>query len=163
MKNIPRAAPGHRHVFASTNNLAPGVAFALRFRAARVIHCHARKAAQKRMIRIMSNAETTEKSATVAEPVPPKKSLKRKPKTPQKRSASKQPAKPTAPRAESKGAKILDLIGRARGATLAELMKATGWQAHSVRGFLSTAAKKKRLKIDSSKSEAGNRVYCAAK
>lgn len=33
-----------------------------------------------------------------------------------------------APRAESKGAKILDLIGRAKGATLAELMKTTGWQ-----------------------------------
>ena len=115
------------------------------------------------MIEIMSNAETAEKSAAVAEPVPPKKSLKRKPKAPQKSSASKQSAKPGAPRAESKGAKILDLIGRAKGATLAELMQATGWQAHSVRGFLSTAAKKKRLKIDSSKSESGNRVYRAAK
>jgi hypothetical protein len=63
------------------------------------------------------------------------------------------------PRAESKGAKILDLIGRTKGATLAEIMKATSWQAHSVRGFLSTAAKNHGLKIESTKTEAGGRVY----
>jgi Protein of unknown function (DUF3489) len=63
------------------------------------------------------------------------------------------------PRAESKGAKILELIGRTKGATLAEIMKATSWQAHSVRGFLSTAAKKHGLKIESTKTEAGDRVY----
>ena len=46
------------------------------------------------------------------------------------------------PRAESKGAKILEMIGRSKGATLAEIVKATDWQKHSIRGFLSTAAKK---------------------
>ena len=70
------------------------------------------------------------------------------------------PAKETStPRAESKGAKILELIGRPKGASLAEIMKATDWQAHSVRGFLSTAAKKHGLKIESTKTEAGDRVY----
>ena len=77
--------------------------------------------------------------------------------------AAKKAAKPerkaTAPRAESKGAKILDMIARAKGATLAEIMKATDWQAHSVRGFISTAGKKHSVKIESSKSEAGDRVY----
>ena len=77
--------------------------------------------------------------------------------------ASKKAAKPerkaTAPRAESKGAKILDMIARAKGATLAEIMKATDWQAHSVRGFISTAGKKHKVSIESSKSEAGDRVY----
>jgi hypothetical protein len=78
--------------------------------------------------------------------------------------ASKAPAKgprakATTPRSESKGAKILDLIGRAKGATLAEIMKVTDWQAHSVRGFLSTAAKKRGVKIESAKNEAGERTY----
>jgi hypothetical protein len=79
--------------------------------------------------------------------------------------AAKSAAKParakeaTSPRPESKGAKILGLIGRAKGATLAEIMKATEWQAHSVRGFISTAGKKHGVKIESSKNEAGDRVY----
>jgi hypothetical protein len=79
--------------------------------------------------------------------------------------AGKKAAKPVAtkeaatPRAESKGAKILEMIGRPKGATLAEIMKATEWQAHSVRGFLSTAAKKHAIKIESAKNEAGDRVY----
>ena len=83
--------------------------------------------------------------------------------------AGKKAAKParkkeaSAPRAESKGAKIIDMIGRAKGATLAEIMKATGWQAHSVRGFISTAAKKHNINIESSKNEAGDRVYKIAK
>jgi hypothetical protein len=69
----------------------------------------------------------------------------------------------SAPRAESKGAKIIEMIGRAKGATLAEIMKATDWQAHSVRGFISTAAKKNRIKIESSKNDSGDRVYKIAK
>ena len=78
--------------------------------------------------------------------------------------AGRKAAKParkeaSAPRAESKGAQILELIGRPKGASLAEIQKATDWQAHSVRGFLSTAAKKHGLKIESTKTEAGDRVY----
>jgi hypothetical protein len=88
---------------------------------------------------------------------------------PKKEAKAKKAAKPTpakkttAPRAESKGAKIIEMIGRPKGATLAEIMKETGWQAHSVRGFLSTAAKKNRIKIESSKNEGGERVYSIAK
>ncbi len=70
---------------------------------------------------------------------------------------------PSAPRPESKGAKIIEMIGRAKGATLAEIMEATDWQAHSVRGFISTAAKKNRIKIESSKNDSGDRVYKIAK
>ena len=85
------------------------------------------------------------------------------------KAAAKKAAKParskeaSAPRAESKGAKILDMIARAKGATLAEIMKATDWQAHSVRGFISIAAKKHSINIESSKNEAGDRVYKIAK
>ena len=83
--------------------------------------------------------------------------------------ASKMPGKParakeaSKPRPESKGTKILEMIGRPNGVTLAEIMKATDWQAHSVRGFLSTAAKKHVLKIESTKNEAGDRLYRVAK
>jgi len=55
------------------------------------------------------------------------------------------------------------MIGRPKGVTLAEIMKATDWQARSVRGFISTAAKKHGIKIESSKNEAGDRLYKIAK
>ena len=60
----------------------------------------------------------------------------------------------------SKKAKVLALLERKEGATLAQLMKATGWQAHSVRGFLSGAlGKKMGLTVESTKSDTGDRVY----
>jgi hypothetical protein len=60
----------------------------------------------------------------------------------------------------SKAATVLDLLKRAEGATLAELMKATGWQAHSVRGFLSgTVNKKLGLAVTSAKTDGGERAY----
>ncbi len=71
--------------------------------------------------------------------------------------------KASAPHTESKGGKIIEMIGRTKGATLAEIMKTTGWQAHSVRGYISTAAKKHRIKIESTRNEAGNRLYKIAK
>jgi hypothetical protein len=57
---------------------------------------------------------------------------------PKKAKAGNKAAKPAAkeaskPRAESKGAKTLELISRPKGASLAEIMKASSWQAHSVR------------------------------
>jgi hypothetical protein len=60
-------------------------------------------------------------------------------------------------RARTKTAKVLELLKRPGGATLKQLMSATKWQAHSVRGFLSAALKKKRaLEIASSKGAAGS-------
>jgi hypothetical protein len=85
--------------------------------------------------------------------------------SPKKEAKAGKKAKPahakeaSAPRAESKGAKILELIGRPKGASLAEIVKATDWQKHSIRGFFSTAAKKHGLKIESTKTGAGDRVY----
>jgi Protein of unknown function (DUF3489) len=67
--------------------------------------------------------------------------------------------KAATPRAESKAWTILETIGRSQGATLAEIMTATGWQAHSVRGFLSTAGKKHNVQIESTKNESGSRLY----
>ena len=45
------------------------------------------------------------------------------------------------------------------GATIAAMMKATGWQQHSVRGFLAGVARKRlKLKLGSKKVD-GERVY----
>ena len=68
--------------------------------------------------------------------------------------------KATTARKGTKTAKILALLRRPSGASLQELRKATGWQAHSVRGFLSGAVKKKMgLRIDSAPREDGERAY----
>jgi len=60
----------------------------------------------------------------------------------------------------SKTAEVVELLRRKQGATLAEVMKATGWQAHSVRGFISgTITKKLGLTVESSRSESKERTY----
>jgi hypothetical protein len=75
--------------------------------------------------------------------------------------APKKAAKPKAKGARegSKTEKILDLLKRVDGASLKELMNATGWQPHSVRGFLSILSKKKGLAVESTKSPDGERTY----
>ena len=63
-------------------------------------------------------------------------------------------------RAGSKKAAIVALLRRQGGATLEDLMSATSWQAHSVRGFISgTLGKKMGLAVVSAKREDGGRVY----
>ena len=100
-------------------------------------------------------ANVTQKRAHVA----PKKARAAKKGSPVQKAP--QAPKPTGEaRGGSKAAKILDLLKRSDGATLAELMKSTGWQAHSVRGFLSgTIGKKMRLNVTSTKSKDGERTY----
>jgi hypothetical protein len=55
---------------------------------------------------------------------------------------------------------VLALLRRPEGVCLKELLKATGWQPHSVRGFLSgTVAKKMGFKVSSKRAESGERRY----
>ena len=129
-----------------------------------------------------SNAEEQAHTPAAA-PVQPPKAAKRAHVTPRKRrvapgkprsgkkasSAAQRPknqkaakqAKPAAGAREgSKAAKLLGLLRRRDGASLKELMRATGWLAHSVRGFLSgIVAKRMGLDLVSKKSEDGKRRY----
>jgi hypothetical protein len=60
----------------------------------------------------------------------------------------------------SKKAIVLDLLRRPEGATLEDIMSATGWRSHSVRGFLSgSLGKKMGLAIESLKTSDGARAY----
>jgi len=60
----------------------------------------------------------------------------------------------------SKKSDVIDLMRRAQGATLAEIMALTGWQAHTVRGFVSgTLIKKISLKVESFRSKEKERTY----
>jgi len=72
--------------------------------------------------------------------------------------ATKPATKPKADRTNKK-AEVIAMMKRAKGATLPEIMKATGWQPHTVRGFVSILGSKGGEKIDSSKNAAGERTY----
>ena len=63
----------------------------------------------------------------------------------------------------SKKAIVLELIRRPDGASVKEIMEATDWQAHSVRGFISgSLGKKMSLHVESFKRADGERAYRTA-
>jgi hypothetical protein len=75
------------------------------------------------------------------------------------KAAKAKDAAPTA-REGSKKAIVLDLLRRKGGASLDEIAERTGWQRHSIRGFLSgSVTKQMGLKVESAKNEAGERRY----
>ena len=60
----------------------------------------------------------------------------------------------------TKASRIIKLLSRANGASLDELMKASDWQQHSVRGFLSgTVRKKLGHQLTSQQDKNGVRRY----
>ena len=78
------------------------------------------------------------------------------------KSNPKAPAGPLV-RPETKLAKLLTLMQRPQGATVEELVKATGWQKHTVRGAISGKVKKnlrQRVKLI---VEGDRRAYAIAK
>ena len=72
--------------------------------------------------------------------------------------AKKAAGNPKADRTNKK-AEVIAMMKRAKGATLPEIMKATGWQPHTVRGFVSILGSKGGEKVESSKNAAGERTY----
>jgi len=93
----------------------------------------------------------------------------KKPKSGNRARKSASPQKPTAVRANGKKLtaapttktnQVIALLRRANGTTIVDLSTATGWQAHSVRGFLSGTVKKKMgLAVVSEKDGNGIRRY----
>jgi len=71
-------------------------------------------------------------------------------------------AKATGERVNKK-AEVIAMMKRSKGATLHEIMAVTGWQKHTVRGFVSILGSKGGEKIDSSKNSSGDRTYHIAK
>ncbi len=100
----------------------------------------------------------TSKQSSSTKPQPKQRSRRavRKP------SGSKTKGKtlPPAVRPGTKQALLIDLLKRKKGATIEEIVEATGWQAHSVRGTISGTLKKKLgLAVISEKPGDGPRRY----
>ena len=109
------------------------------------------------------NSTTESENASAAEVPQPKTKHAKKAKAAKKAGPTKKPAtKPKADRANKK-AEVIALMKRAKGATLAEIMTVTKWQAHTVRGFVSLLGSKGGEQVESSKNAAGERTYKIAK
>jgi uncharacterized protein DUF3489 len=61
---------------------------------------------------------------------------------------------------QSRKSQFVQLLQRSEGATIKDLMTISGWQAHSVRGFLSgVLVRKMGMKITSEGSDEGHHIY----
>lgn len=77
-----------------------------------------------------------------------------------KHAAETPTAKPPTQRAGTKQAQIIAMLQRPEGATIAEIVAATAWQAHSARGVISGVLKKKLgLVVGSAKEDGRGSVY----
>jgi hypothetical protein len=101
-----------------------------------------------------AETEASQKPDVAPEEAPASKKATRAKKAPTSAAAA------NGARQGSKTATVLELLKRKGGVTAQELMDATGWQPHSVRGFISgTVGKKMGLTVASTKSESGERTY----
>src|SRR5580698_6932287 len=78
-----------------------------------------------------------------------KKELRKAAKSPKGKKATSTKSTPKATDRASKKGEVIALMRRSKGVTLAEIMSATNWQAHTVRGFVSILGGKGGEKIES--------------
>ncbi len=124
-----------------------------------------KKASSKKAAKPAAKKEAKPASKKASKAAAPKKEAKPASKKAAK-TASKPAAKKTAKatdgaaREGSKKQVVLLLLARKDGATMAEIADATGWQKHSIRGFISgQLTKKMGLVVESSKNAQGERTY----
>ncbi len=102
--------------------------------------------------------QKTSKQSPSTKPQPKKRSRRAEPKPSGSKPKGRTP--PAAVRPGTKQALLIDLLKRKKGATIEEMVEATAWQAHSVRGAISGALKKKLgLTVTSDPVEKRGRVY----
>ncbi len=100
----------------------------------------------------------TSKQSPSTKPRPKQRSRRAEPKP--SGSKPKGRTSPAAVRSGTKQALMIDLLKRKKGATIEDIVEATGWQAHSVRGAISGTLKKKLgLMVTSEKPDDGPRRY----
>jgi uncharacterized protein DUF3489 len=105
--------------------------------------------APKKRGRSKKAAETTEPAAAPTRSRPKKEAA-----------APAAAAAPRKTRDDTKQAQLIAMLRRKEGATIAQIVAATGWQPHTVRGAFAGALKKKLgLTVTSEKVEEGQRVY----
>jgi hypothetical protein len=103
-------------------------------------------------------SEPLRKPKKTAKTVKKAKATKRATKKSAAQSTKNSSDKPAAERSNKK-AEVIAMMKRAKGVTLAAIVAATGWQKHTVRGFVSILGNKGGEKIESSKNTAGERTY----
>ncbi len=102
--------------------------------------------------------ERTSKESPSTKPQPKKRSRRAERKPRDAKPNGKTP--PPAARPGTKQALMIDLLKRKKGATIEEIVEATGWQAHSVRGAISGVLKKKLcLAVTSERARGGSQIY----
>src|ERR1700730_7800677 len=122
---------------------------------------------KKAVGRIWTAIQPLARTAPTSEPGAKAKKPAKAPKLAKKAKAAKKaaPAKKGGDKGErsNKKGEVIAMMKRAKGATLAEIMEVTGWQAHTVRGFVSILGSKGGENVESTKNATGERTYRIAK
>ncbi len=108
-----------------------------------------------------TNTIELETNAAAPEVLQPKGKRAAPKKTRPAKKAAKAKEKARKPKEDgtNKKVEVIAMMKRAKGASLQEIMAATKWQAHTVRGFVSLLGSKGGEKIESSKNAIGERTY----